>query len=206
MMPSGELSFTYRLARSCVSPALSRRTSSRSTASSPTSRTTRGCVRKSEAAAREGFTGKLAIHPGQVAIINAAFTPSPARNSLMRNRSLPRSRRSRRPAFCPSPAKWSTGPTWQQARTHYRTGPLEPEELKKCRRQPPDGAPTQPTSHCARCNSTDAISGPTTSPSRSLIAGICHSDLHICRNDWGNSTYPGDPRSRNRRHGDRGRR
>ena len=30
-----------------------------------------------EGARREGFTGKLAIHPAQVAVINAAFTPSP---------------------------------------------------------------------------------------------------------------------------------
>ena len=29
-----------------------------------------------EAAAREGFTGKLAIHPAQVPVINAAFAPS----------------------------------------------------------------------------------------------------------------------------------
>ena len=29
------------------------------------------------AARRDGFTGKMAIHPGQVAAINAAFTPSP---------------------------------------------------------------------------------------------------------------------------------
>jgi citrate lyase subunit beta/citryl-CoA lyase len=31
---------------------------------------------EAEAAQREGFTGKLAIHPAQVPIINAAFTPS----------------------------------------------------------------------------------------------------------------------------------
>jgi citrate lyase subunit beta/citryl-CoA lyase len=31
---------------------------------------------EAEAARREGFTGKLAIHPAQVPIINAAFTPS----------------------------------------------------------------------------------------------------------------------------------
>lgn len=30
-----------------------------------------------EAAMRDGFTGKLAIHPGQIAIINEVFTPSP---------------------------------------------------------------------------------------------------------------------------------
>ena len=31
-----------------------------------------------DVAARDGFTGKLAIHPDQVAVINAAFTPSEA--------------------------------------------------------------------------------------------------------------------------------
>ena len=35
-----------------------------------------GLVAEARAAAAEGFTGKLAIHPGQVAAINAAFTPS----------------------------------------------------------------------------------------------------------------------------------
>ncbi len=37
-----------------------------------------GLQAESEAAARDGFTGKVAIHPDQVAVINAAFTPSPA--------------------------------------------------------------------------------------------------------------------------------
>ena len=37
-------------------------------------------------------------------------------------------------------------------------------------------------------------------------AGICHSDLHQCRNDWGNSRYPVDPGPRDRRHRDRRRR
>ena len=35
-----------------------------------------GLKAEAEAAAHEGFTGKLAIHPAQVEIINAAFTPS----------------------------------------------------------------------------------------------------------------------------------
>ena len=35
-----------------------------------------GLRRESEAARRDGFAGKLAIHPGQVAIINEVFTPS----------------------------------------------------------------------------------------------------------------------------------
>jgi citrate lyase subunit beta / citryl-CoA lyase len=35
-----------------------------------------GLQREAGAARREGFTGKLAIHPAQVPVINAAFTPS----------------------------------------------------------------------------------------------------------------------------------
>ena len=41
-------------------------------------RDTDGLRRGSEAAAAEGFTGRLAIHPDQVAVINAAFLPSAA--------------------------------------------------------------------------------------------------------------------------------
>ena len=36
-----------------------------------------GLVRESTDAARDGFTGKLAIHPAQVGPINAAFSPTP---------------------------------------------------------------------------------------------------------------------------------
>jgi citrate lyase subunit beta/citryl-CoA lyase len=37
----------------------------------------RGLEAECRAAARDGFTGKMAIHPDQVAPINSAFTPSP---------------------------------------------------------------------------------------------------------------------------------
>jgi citrate lyase subunit beta / citryl-CoA lyase len=37
-----------------------------------------GLQRIAEAAARDGFTGMMAIHPAQVPVINAAFTPSEA--------------------------------------------------------------------------------------------------------------------------------
>jgi citrate lyase subunit beta/citryl-CoA lyase len=37
-----------------------------------------GLARAAQAAQREGFTGMLAIHPDQVAVINEAFTPSAA--------------------------------------------------------------------------------------------------------------------------------
>src|SRR5262249_25466001 len=39
-------------------------------------RNTDGLRREAEAARRDGFTGKMAIHPAQVAVINDVFTPS----------------------------------------------------------------------------------------------------------------------------------
>jgi citrate lyase subunit beta/citryl-CoA lyase len=73
---SGELSFTYRLARSlCLAGAVA-------AGVQPVDgvfadfRDERGLRAEAEAARREGFTGKLAIHPAQVPVINAAFTPS----------------------------------------------------------------------------------------------------------------------------------
>jgi citrate lyase subunit beta/citryl-CoA lyase len=74
---SGELSFTYKLARSlCLAGAAA-------AGVQPVDgvfadfRDEEGLARETAAARREGFIGKLAIHPAQVAIINAAFTPSP---------------------------------------------------------------------------------------------------------------------------------
>lgn len=74
---AGELAFTYRLARSlCLAAAVA-------AGVQPVDgvfadfRDEEGLRAEAEAAAREGFTGKLAIHPSQVAVINAAFTPSP---------------------------------------------------------------------------------------------------------------------------------
>ncbi|HEX6603906.1 MAG TPA: CoA ester lyase [Sphingomicrobium sp.] len=73
---AGELGFTYKLARSlCLAGAVA-------AGVQPVDgvfadfRDDEGLKREAEAARREGFTGKLAIHPAQVAIINAAFTPS----------------------------------------------------------------------------------------------------------------------------------
>lgn len=74
----GSLSFTYMLARSlCLAGAVA-------AGVQPVDgvfvdfRDAEGLRAEAEAAAREGFTGKLAIHPAQVAVINAAFTPSAA--------------------------------------------------------------------------------------------------------------------------------
>lgn len=72
----GQLSFTYKLARSlCLAGAVA-------SGVQPVDgvfadfRDDDGLRAEAEAARREGFTGKLAIHPAQVPIINAAFTPS----------------------------------------------------------------------------------------------------------------------------------
>ena len=72
----GGLAFTYRLARSlCLAGAAA-------AGVQPVDgifadfKDEDGLRKETEAASREGFTGKLAIHPDQVEIINAAFTPS----------------------------------------------------------------------------------------------------------------------------------
>jgi citrate lyase subunit beta/citryl-CoA lyase len=72
----GSLSFTYRLARSlCLAGAVA-------AGVQPVDgvfadfRDEEGLRLEAEAARREGFTGKLAIHPAQVSVINRAFTPS----------------------------------------------------------------------------------------------------------------------------------
>jgi citrate lyase subunit beta/citryl-CoA lyase len=73
---NGELSFTYRLARTlCLAGATA-------AGVQPVDgvfadfKDDNGLQTETEAARREGFTGKLAIHPAQVPVINAAFTPS----------------------------------------------------------------------------------------------------------------------------------
>jgi citrate lyase subunit beta/citryl-CoA lyase len=73
---NGELSFTYKLARSlCLAGAVA-------AGVQPVDgvfadfRDEDRLRAEAEAAQREGFTGKLAIHPAQVPVINAAFTPS----------------------------------------------------------------------------------------------------------------------------------
>jgi len=74
---NGELAFTFQLARSlCLTGAAA-------AGVQPVDgvfadfKDEEALKREAEAARREGFTGKLAIHPAQVAVINAAFTPSP---------------------------------------------------------------------------------------------------------------------------------
>ena len=72
----GQLAFTYQLARSlCLAGAAA-------AGVQPVDgvfadfRDDEGLAAEAQAARRDGFTGKLAIHPAQVPVINAAFTPS----------------------------------------------------------------------------------------------------------------------------------
>jgi citrate lyase subunit beta/citryl-CoA lyase len=72
----GGLSFTYKLARSlCLAGAAAADVQPVDGVFADF-RDDEGLQREAEAARREGFTGKLAIHPAQVPIINEAFTPS----------------------------------------------------------------------------------------------------------------------------------
>ena len=77
MSADGELAFTYRMARSlCLAGAVAAEVQPIDGVYADF-RDEAGLAAEARAAAREGFTGKLAIHPDQVGPINAAFTPSP---------------------------------------------------------------------------------------------------------------------------------
>ncbi len=73
---SGELTEPYVLARSlCLMTAHAAGVQPVDTVL-PDFRDDEGLARTSNEARRDGYTGKIAIHPNQVAIINEAFTPS----------------------------------------------------------------------------------------------------------------------------------
>jgi citrate lyase subunit beta/citryl-CoA lyase len=74
----GSFTDPFRLARSlCIAAAAAAKVAALDTVFVDF-RNADGLRREAEEARRDGFTGKLAIHPGQVAVINEVFTPSPA--------------------------------------------------------------------------------------------------------------------------------
>lgn len=74
----GELTEPYRLARSiCLYAAAAAKLPAIETVYVDF-RNSEGLRRDTEAARRDGFTGRLAIHPAQVPVINEIFTPSAA--------------------------------------------------------------------------------------------------------------------------------
>jgi citrate lyase subunit beta/citryl-CoA lyase len=73
---SGEFAFTYKVVRSlCLIAAKAAGVEAIETLHADF-RDSAGLERAARAAQRDGFSGMLAIHPDQVDIINAAFTPS----------------------------------------------------------------------------------------------------------------------------------
>jgi citrate lyase subunit beta/citryl-CoA lyase len=73
---SGEFLLTYRIVRSlCLIAAKAAGVPAIETLHADF-RDAKGLERAARAAQREGFSGMLAIHPDQVAVINDAFTPS----------------------------------------------------------------------------------------------------------------------------------
>ena len=72
----GEFLFTYKVVRSLSLIAAKAAGVEAIETLHADFRDSAGLARAARAAQREGFTGMLAIHPGQVEIINAAFTPS----------------------------------------------------------------------------------------------------------------------------------
>jgi citrate lyase subunit beta/citryl-CoA lyase len=72
---NGDLSFTYRMARSLCLIAAKAAGAAAVETLWPDFRDVAGLQKSAVAARREGFTGMIAIHPDQVPVINAAFTP-----------------------------------------------------------------------------------------------------------------------------------
>jgi citrate lyase subunit beta/citryl-CoA lyase len=76
--PDGAYADPYRLARTlCLAGAVAASVQPIDTVFTAF-RDEAGLRAECEAAVRDGFTGKMAIHPAQVAVINAVFTPSAA--------------------------------------------------------------------------------------------------------------------------------
>ena len=73
---SGEFSFTYKLARSLCLLASAHAQIQAIDTLSVDFKNLQALARDVQGARREGFTGKLAIHPDQVDVINQGFTPS----------------------------------------------------------------------------------------------------------------------------------
>ncbi len=75
--PDGRHTEPFRIARSlCLFGAVAAGVQPIDTVF-PAFRDTEGLTRECEEARRDGFTGKMAIHPAQVPVINAVFSPTP---------------------------------------------------------------------------------------------------------------------------------
>ena len=68
---------------------------------------------------------------------------------------------------------------------------LRPRADRRPRR---DGAPTRRISRSVRWTFERRALRPDDVAIKITYAGICHSDLHTCRNDWGGTQLSGHPR------------
>ena len=75
-MPPARFALTYRMARSACLLAAHAAGAQPIDTLEQDFRNEAGCVAACAAARREGFTGKIAIHPAQVGPINAGFRPT----------------------------------------------------------------------------------------------------------------------------------
>jgi len=76
----GQLTEPYRLARSiCLFGAAAAKVPAIETVYVDF-RNSEGLRRDTQDARRDGFTGRLAIHPAQVPVINEVYTPTPSRS------------------------------------------------------------------------------------------------------------------------------
>ena len=75
---AGSLTFTFQLARSSCLLAAAALGIQAIDGVHADFRDSAGLLEELASARRDGFSGKLAIHPGQIAAINAAFSPTPA--------------------------------------------------------------------------------------------------------------------------------
>ncbi len=199
----GELAFTYQMARSlCLAGAVAAEVQPVDGVFADF-RDEAGLIAEARAAASEGFTGKLAIHPAQVGPINDAFTPSDA--ELDHARAII-------DAFDAEPdagvlvGRWKNGRPAPSCSGKARTGPV-----------PIGGSKMATTAQPGPAETSDSTAGPTTAyawgveeydtPLKAMTierralrnddvairithCGICHSDLHMAHNDWGMSIYP----------------
>ena len=171
--------------------------------------------RRSRSRAREGFTGKLAIHPARSPIINAAFTPiRRGRESCRGDRRRVRGTARRGRAFGRA-ARWWIGRiscrrneywTAHDRRLHghdRRTATMSrpangPTPAKGWGTDAPD-QPLRPMEFERRALRPDDVAIKITH------AGICHSDLHTVSRRLAGDRLPVDSGPRDRRHGYRDR-
>ena len=109
--PDGRYALTYQLARSLTLLSATAAQVPAIDAVYTKFRDVEGLKAEAAEAMRNGFTGKVAIHPDQIGPINEAFTPSETDVAWAKSASLPRLLHHRKPVPSPSTERCLTAPT-----------------------------------------------------------------------------------------------